>query len=173
MEKRNNRYSNMISEILMRTPESVLDIGGGSGELVKVLEEKGVKAVCVDSSEECWDNRVTESFIRHNMLVTPWPFEDKHFDLCTGFGVLKYIPEERMESVLHEMERVTNRGFFGIGRGIEIPPSDCGEAMTRNKPDWWTTKFAEVVSDYPVSVVFMGSFRVFSTVMDFGRPADV
>lgn len=145
-------YSNFIREILIRTPDSVLDLGGGTGDLVKFLEEDGVSAVCMDKSEKWWNNRVTDSFILHDITDTPWSFIDNQFDLCTGFGVLKYIPEEKHELLFREIARVTQRGFFGVGNGVKVSPLKV-EIL---KPvEWWLTRFTEIIPSYPVEVVPM------------------
>lgn len=168
--------SNIFLEILSRTPESVLDIGGGNGEVVKFLEEKGIKSVCMDNSEECQNNKITNNFILHNILDMPWSFADKQFDLCTGFGVLKYIPDEKLVSLFHEIARVTQRGFFGVGRGIKAPTSECKIKIV--KPvGWWIAKFAEFIPSYPVevlpmrgSIIGIDALRNRSPVKDYWRP---
>ena len=167
-------YSNFIREILTRNPESVLDLGGGTGELVKFLEEDGVSAVCMDKSEEWWNNRVTDNFILHDISETPWPFTDKQFDLCTGFGVLKYIPKEKHESLFHEIARVTRRGFFGVGNGVKVSPL---KIELFKSAEWWLARFTESIPSYPVEVVPM-RFSIIgrdallnrSPVKDYWRP---
>jgi len=148
-------YSKIIPEILARASESVLDIGGGRGEVVKILLENGIKATCMEVSEDCWTDRVTDAFILHSALEIPWPFVDKQFDLCTGFGVLKYVSAGKLESVLYEIARVTRRGFFGVGRGIKNPPSDSGKIELDESADWWFTKFTELIPSYPVETLPM------------------
>ncbi len=176
MEKSEDRllYSNIIREVLARAPESVLDLGGYAGELVKLLEEEGISAICMDNSEECWDNRVTNNFILHNITETPWPFIDNQFDLCTGFGVLKYIPEEKHELLFREIVRVTRRGFFGMGDGVKLSPL---KVVLRKPIDWWLVRFAEIIPSYLVEVVPMrrsligwDAFLNRSPVKDYWRP---
>ena len=167
-------YSNFILEILARAPESVLDLGGGTGELVKFLEEDGVSAVCMDKSEEWWNNRVTDNFILHDISETPWPFTDKQFDLCTGFGVLKYIPEEKHESLFHEIARVTRRGFFGVGNGVKVSPLKI--ALFKSV-EWWLARFTEIIPSYPIevepmrySIIGRDALLNRSPVKDYWRP---
>ena len=168
------RYSNFIREILARTPENVLDLGGGAGELVKLLEEEGISATCMDNSKECWDNRVTNNFILHDISETPWPFIDDQFDLCTGFGVLKYIPEKKHEALLHEIARVTRRGFFGVGNGVKVSPL---KIMLLKPAEWWLARFTEIIPSYPIevepmrySIIGRDALLNRSPVKDYWRP---
>ena len=128
----------------------------------------------MDSSEECRDNRVTNSFILHDLTEASLPFRDNQFDLCTGFGVLKYIPERKIEVLFNEIARVTRRGFFGVGRGIEVPPSDHKGIELRKPADWWLAKFTEIVSGYPVEILSMCgsiiSLKNRSPVKEYWRP---
>ncbi len=152
LENHEKHYSNIVLEILARTPESVLDIGGGTGEVVKFLEGEGVNATCMEVSKKCWSSRVTDNFILHDALETPWPFTDKQFHLCTGFGFLKYIPEQELKQLLREMARVTQKGLFGVGRGVKGSPSDFERTDVERSTNWYLKKFAEIVPSYPIEV---------------------
>jgi len=82
-----------VEIILKRKPKSVLDVGGARGYIVKKLEDRGVRAVCMDISEHCWHTRATDSFILWDATKTPWPLKDKEFDLCVSIALFEHMRE--------------------------------------------------------------------------------
>lgn len=80
--------------IIATGAKSVIDAGGARGYLVKLLENEGIHAVCMDISRHCWHNRATDSFILWDAMKTPWKRKipnstdsyqdigDKEFELC-------------------------------------------------------------------------------------------
>jgi len=141
-----------VEIILKRRPESVLDVGGARGYIVRKLQQRGVRAVCMDISEHCYHTRATDSFVLWDATKTPWPFEDKEFDLCVSIAFLEHIPEEKVNVVIKEMARVSRRGLHGIS--FEFPPTDIDKThCTRHPREWWVRKFKEVASDWPAEIL--------------------
>jgi glycosyltransferase involved in cell wall biosynthesis/predicted SAM-dependent methyltransferase/intein/homing endonuclease len=141
-----------VEVILKRKPESVLDVGGGRGYVVKKLEDAGVRAVCMDISEHCWHARATDSFVLWDATKTPWPFKDKEFDLCVSIAFFEHIPEDKVDVVIREMARVSRRGLHGIS--FDFPSTDIDKTHVTKKPrEWWERKFKEVAPDWPVEIL--------------------
>ena len=154
------------ARILMREkPESVLDIGCGRGYLVKLLEGLGVTAVGMDISKHCWHTRATDSFILWDATKIPWKIaegdtypkiQDKEFDICFSINFLEHIPENKLDDVIKEMARVSNRGLHGIhmtGTPFEEldPDLDVTHQISKSK-EWWENKFKSIVPEYNVKI---------------------
>lgn len=145
-------HYNTLLIILKRNPESVLDVGGARGYLVKKLQDLGIRAVCMDISEHCWHTRATDSFVLWDATKAPWPFKDKEFDLCISISFFEHIPEEKVNIVIKEMARVSKRGLHGIT--FEAPENDIDKTHVNIKPrEWWEKKFKEVAPDWPVEIL--------------------
>jgi len=141
-----------VEIILKRKPESVLDVGGARGYIVKKLEDRGVRAVCMDISEHCYHTRVTDSFVLWDATKMPWPFKDKEFDLCVSIAFFEHIPEEKVDDVIREMTRVSRRGLHGIS--FTTGPEDIDKTHVNIKPrEWWERKFKKVAPDWPVEIL--------------------
>ena len=138
-------------------PESVLDIGGARGYITRILENQGVRSVCMDISKHCWHNRVTDNFILHDIRQVPWPFKDKDFDITFSINLLEHIEEEQLDGIIQEMARVSSRGIHGI-HFTESPFEEKDEDIdithkTVKPQSWWETKFKTVAPDYTTYLV--------------------
>ncbi|GAJ16858.1 unnamed protein product, partial [marine sediment metagenome] len=106
----------------------------------------------MDKSEYCWDNRVTENFALHDATVTPWPFANKEFDLCVGIGSLKHIPEDKVDSVLREIGRVSERSLFCLGTGIFSPP-ELKDIVLNKTLEWWQDLFGTTIPNHSLELL--------------------
>lgn len=150
-------HSEILPKIISYKPSSVLDVGG-RGELVKILNERNIPATCMDKSE--LNGTVTDTFILHDATVIPYPFANNEFDLCTGIGLLKYVPEEKLDSVLREIARISKRGLFFLGEGFRCPPTPENIVLDRSL-EWWQVTFQSVVPNYPVELQLITAAEVF------------
>lgn len=142
----------IVKIILEKKPESVLDVGGARGYIVKKLEANGIHATCMDIAENAYHNRVTENFMLHDARVTPWIFSDKTFDLCMSTSFMEHLTEPEIEVVIKEMARVSKRGYHSIT--FEKTPQDIDITHRTFKPiEWWYQKFKEYAPDYPVEIM--------------------
>lgn len=155
-------------------PSSVLDVGAGRGYIMRILENHGIKVTAMDISKHAWHTRVTDNFILHDALVIPWPallkeiyasgdlvniegkMPDKSYDLTFSMNFLEHIPEEKLDSVIKEMTRVSNRGLHGIHTTDcpweELDPDiDVTHAISQPK-QWWIDRFKSVVPEYDVII---------------------
>lgn len=94
---------------------NILDIGSGTGAILKRLENYG-KVIGIDNSKEA------VSFCKKrglNCLYSPAekiPFKKEKFDLITLFGIIEHIRDEK--KVLKEVHRVCKNGGTIM---IEVP----------------------------------------------------
>jgi len=153
--------------ILERKPESAIEIGGARGYVSKLLKNKGVKVVCMDISQHCFQTRAMDDFILWDATMTPWPkssnnancenekkefMKEKEFDLCFSVAFLEHVPEEKVNAVIKEMIRVSKSGLHGIT--FEKTPKDDDKTHVLFRPkEWWMQRFNEVDSKYPVEIV--------------------
>jgi len=92
-------------------PESVLDVGGGHGQLVPLFLERG-SALTILGSDESTHPRIRETFpsagIRHATgSVLHLPFPDQSFDLVIAVRLISHI--EAWPTLVAEFCRVARR----------------------------------------------------------------
>ena len=94
--------------ILDRKPTSVLEIGGASGYICKILQAHGVPATCMDISDHCWHTRVINEFILWDATRTP--YNTKSYRLIRH----NTSKRERIRPLfLHRIPRTCPRGQAG------------------------------------------------------------
>ena len=80
--------------------KKVLDVGAGSGWLVKALRKNGVKAYGCDNSKLA---------IKKNLIVkanaTKLPFESKSFNLITAISLIEHLTPANADKFLTEIKR--------------------------------------------------------------------
>jgi len=135
--------------LVSMNPDSVLDLGGGRGELVRDLNGRGIPSTVFEVSQEAYDNRVTDNFIQGDAAQTPWSFSDKEFDCITGVGFLKYVNEADINNLIGEIVRTSNRAVFFLGRG-SYQPKDSSPIVEKRPKEWWANRFADISPDYNV-----------------------
>lgn len=145
-------HYNTLKMILDRKPESVIDIGGSRGYVVKKLNDAGIPSVCMDVSEHCYHTRATDNFVLHDATKIPYPFKDKQFDLAMSVSVLEHIAEDKIPTVVKEIARISKRGFHGIP--FEPIPNDVDNTHVTIKPiTWWRKIFEESCPNYKYDIV--------------------
>ncbi|MBI3931990.1 MAG: class I SAM-dependent methyltransferase [Acidobacteria bacterium] len=126
-------------ELLAQWPKaSVLDVGGGHGQLTGPLVETGFDVTVYGSDEACrarvgsWVDAGRARFRAGDLLVLPWP--DRAFDLVLSYRLLPHV--SRWRELLAELARVarvavvvdypTRRSvnvvadaLFGVKKGVE------------------------------------------------------
>jgi len=153
------------SIIMAGEPTSVLDVGCGRGYIVRILENKGINAWGMDISKHCWHTRATSRFILWDSTKIPWPldgidqshpYSNKSFDLCFSINFLEHIPENKLDDVIREMVRVSNRGLHGIHMA-DSPYEELDEDVdithhSLHEKQWWIDKFKTIAPDYQVII---------------------
>lgn len=85
----------------------VLEIGCGSGGLLRMLVARGARVVGVDTSERALQltrARVPSAFAVHIAADTPLPFRDGAFDAILAQHVIEHLPD--VDAALREWARV-------------------------------------------------------------------
>ena len=113
-------------------PETVLEVGCGEGQLVKLLLDRGLKATGMDISPHAG------GMIRDNFVVAdarqPFPFPDQSFDLVLSRDFFEHIKEDLIDRVYSEMKRVGKN----VTALISYKKGD-GHLTVENY-DWWSEK---------------------------------
>lgn len=94
----------------LRTGQSVLDVGCGTGAFLRLAADRGALAHGIDASEslvEVARARVPEADLRVGEMES-LPFEDHSFDLVTGFNSFFFAAD--MNAALREAGRVARPG---------------------------------------------------------------
>lgn len=117
---------------------SVLDVGGGHGQVTAQLIEAGYAPTVLGSAEVCrervrrWVERGQARFQAGDLLALPFP--DKAFDVCLSYRLLPHVA--RWQTLIAELCRVARRGvlvdyptrrsvnllgtrLFGLKQGVE------------------------------------------------------
>jgi SAM-dependent methyltransferase len=126
-------------ELLAPWPRaSVLDVGGGHGQVIAPLVEAGYGPTVFGSAEVCrarvgaWVERGQARFEAGDLLALPFP--DRAFDVCLSYRLLPHV--ERWETLVAELCRVARRAvvvdyptrrsmnalgtlLYGLKRGVE------------------------------------------------------
>ncbi len=146
--------------VLARKPESVLELGCGRGYVLKRIQDAGIKAYGLEVSKHCYLSRVADRFQSQDVTDTPWRFHDlqddslasRMFDLCLSVAVLEHIPEDKLPSVIKEMERTCRRGLHGV---FFCPSGKDGDGTKRTlRPkEWWLNLFHSVAPSWPCEIV--------------------
>jgi len=123
-------------KVMEHNPESILEIGAARGYMVKKFNDAGVRSKGLEISHHCQLTRVTNDVIEWDICQTPWNFKDKEFDLAFSTAVFEHIPEEHLDAVLKEMDRVSKRGLHGIDFGGNDDGFDKTHCTLRTK-EWW------------------------------------
>ena len=93
-------YHYQIDEVLIVSPRTVLEIGGGDGVLRSYLKENtDIAYTSVDTADDLIPDVVGS--------VLKLPFADASFDLVCAFEVLEHLPFEQFEIALKEIARVS------------------------------------------------------------------
>ena len=127
-----------VQKIMLRKPESVLELGCGRGYVAKRLEDRGILTMGVDISRHCELTRAS------NFLRRDWA--DEHtvksplsgsFDLCFSQAFWEYIPEELLDKAISKMQECSNRGLHGI---VTTDDGSDPNRCTIKPLEWWQQK---------------------------------
>ncbi len=138
-------------------PKSVLELGCGRGYVVERMRRHGIEAIGMEVSDHCYLTRVTDSIIPWDITQTPWPFQDKQFEICISDCVLELLREEDLPAVMAEISRVSHDGIHSIDIDkILVPIDDCRGI---DRPlEWWQSQTGQQICN---SQLFnSGNYRV-------------
>lgn len=133
------KYENAI---LKYKPDTVLDVGCGSGFLVDRLRGKGIHAWGIDFSENAGTQ--TRYFLKENAKKIP--FADESFDVVFSSDFFEHLHVKTVPKVYEEMKRVCKKD------GVIIALICTNERkwdkdhthMTKKPWYWWRRKIPKV-----------------------------
>jgi len=91
-------YWHQIDEVTRLQPNSVLEVGIGSGFVKRFLKELGVNVVTADA-----DPRLRPDTVAN---LPELPFADRSFEVACCFEVLEHMPYDQFSKCLAELKRV-------------------------------------------------------------------
>lgn len=146
-------YEQVALGILSRTEGlggQVLDLGCGTGYLMKHLLEKGVSVTGIDTSDYAVANPMPECIGRvFKGDALQIPYADQTFDWVVAWSLLEHLPERDVPQALKEIRRVGKAAYFEIaiplheGHSEQIAKEDRTH-ITIKPFDWWEEKFRQV-----------------------------
>ncbi len=140
---RHDYCENLANQIIDKYhPKSVLDIGTGCGELVRVLRERGVDAYGLEISKYAVDN--SHGHVKQGD-VRDIPYDQK-FDVVFSQGLWCHIPEEDLDKAWAECLRV------GKYQEHYIDYEDPGAPhfITEHSEEWWNERLPGIaIKEYP------------------------
>jgi ubiquinone/menaquinone biosynthesis C-methylase UbiE len=92
-----------LQEVLALNPQSVLEVGAGSGTFKAVATSYGVNVKTVDIDPELKPDYIASA--------TTLPFGDGTFDVSCAFQVLEHMPFTNSMAALSEISRVTRNAL--------------------------------------------------------------
>jgi len=98
---------------LFQNPKSCLDVGCGTGKLVKYLRLLGVDAYGVEISKHAIElaDRDVKPFLKLGD-ITNLPFKDNAFEMVVTYDVLERIDRSHIKKALEETVRVSRKYIF-------------------------------------------------------------
>ncbi len=105
-------YRAMLIKIFFN-PKRCLDIGCGTGQLVKWLRKLGVDAYGVDISKDALElaEKEAKPFLKTGDILK-LPYEDKFFDMVVSYDVLERIEQSKIRQAIEESIRVSQKFVF-------------------------------------------------------------
>jgi ubiquinone/menaquinone biosynthesis C-methylase UbiE len=125
--------------------DSVLDVGTGNGEALKIFLSAGKKAMGIEYSGWLFNELLRKIFVNGEVIeadAAKLPFGNDSFDLVFSSDVLEHLPEEKAKQAIREMYRVTKKYFYGsIGSEIDERKK---YHLTIKPINWWKEEFENV-----------------------------
>lgn len=98
---------------LFQNPKNVLDVGCGTGSLVRCLRRFGIDAFGVDISKHAFEfaDRDVKPFLKQGD-ITHLPYKDNTFDMVVSYDVLERIDRSLLKKAIEETVRVSRKYIF-------------------------------------------------------------
>lgn len=138
-QKRKRHMAELVCSTLH--PRKVLVAGCSAGETVRQLRQVGVEAWGFDLCPELADIAYEEvrPFVRQGS-ITDIPFDAADgFDTLTAFDLLEHVPEDRVDRVVQELERLQLSHLATLIAHCEF--SYTGH-VTLRPLSWWDARLA-------------------------------
>jgi ubiquinone/menaquinone biosynthesis C-methylase UbiE len=105
-------YRALLIKVFLN-PKTCLDVGAGTGGLVKALRTFGIDAKGIEYSKDALD--MVPADIKPHILygdINKIPFEDSSFDLVLTFDVLEHIDRSKIRKAIDETARVAKKFIY-------------------------------------------------------------
>ena len=146
-KSRLDRFALWLAHVTKSSDKDILDVGCGEGYLSTKVKSKSYTGLDVSSyvvfraksNLQRSGNHI--SFVHGNAEYLP--FENNQFGLVICTNVLEYLPPEKIEKVLTQLNRVAPSLALTIG----VVPSDSGPKVTTvRSPNWWREKISKTLT---------------------------
>lgn len=138
------RIKPLCENILKYEPKVLLDVGCGIGSLVGELRKHGVEAYGTDFADtlkKTWNKPYYTISDARNL-----PFADATFDTVISTEFFEHVPEEQIEEVFLEMERVcTGKILADIAYEDTLDRIQANYHVTNKPESWWRQKLPRVI----------------------------
>lgn len=119
--KKINSDSEILKEYIQFKNETIVDVGCGTGELVRWMASKGITAIGIDIAEMTKKAKKFQKVKNEKFIVgtgEQLPINDNFADIVTYIASFHHIPSGKMMSALKECRRILKPK----GRAILIEP---------------------------------------------------
>jgi len=134
--------------------ERVLEVGCGTGQILKRVREFAPRAVGVDLSGGMLNHAVARGLAVGQASATQLPFPDRSFDLVYSFKVLPHVPD--LDTALREILRVLDVGGVAV---LEFYNTHSLRVWWK-KARWWRVKIGEGSHDREVHTTYHSPAQV-------------
>jgi 2-polyprenyl-3-methyl-5-hydroxy-6-metoxy-1,4-benzoquinol methylase len=125
-------------------PKTAIDLGYGTGRLVRQWHDEGIDGYGVDISENAADRQIMLDLGDHLIIGPLWDFTPPmRCDIGVCADVLEHIPEERVDDVLRNIARSCKTAFLKIAC-FESHWDGLKLHMTVRDPAWWIKRVADL-----------------------------
>ncbi|MCL4374714.1 UMP kinase [Patescibacteria group bacterium] len=107
-----NLYRALLIKLFLN-PKTCLDVGCGTGGLVKALRRLGIEAYGVELSAIAISlaNKTIQPYLKQGN-ISRLPYHDNQFDLVLTFDVMEHLERSKIRQALNETFRVTRRFIY-------------------------------------------------------------
>ena len=91
-------------------PKNCLDVGCGTGELVRTLRQSGIDAYGVEISDQALElaDKSIQPYLKKGD-ITKLPYKKDQFDLVLTFDVLEHVERSKIKIAIDETIRVSSK----------------------------------------------------------------
>jgi len=130
---------------LLSWPESVLDIGAGTGGFVATCNKNDIEALGLEFSQYAIDNAIlgAEKYLkRWDITEVPWPVEHK-YDIITAIDLFEHLFAEDVDRVIAECKKVAKKWIIAK----ICTAKHSGEVYTAPKLSTYEDVYKKAVED--------------------------
>lgn len=151
-----NAHREMFSEILKNNPQSILEIGTGSGSMSIFLDQIGIPRVtAIDNSSKTLKNakHLSNKFLRnvdfilYDAFKLTDIFKKNQFDIVFSQGFFEHFDDNEIKCLLNEQLEIGKIIIFSVPSNF-YPTKDFGNERLLSKRVW-----AKILKEYNVEFI--------------------